>query len=146
VSAALWGCDAVRYTRATPIFLLAGLVLGGCRFIPEGAVEYDPPPIYRQWWLETVQCIGQGGQFDDVTWYRAPGPFFDCPAGDGNCLGWWGTNHEIYIANEWLGFDTLVRHEMIHELIGRGDHPSPPFYTPCINGFDPPDPPSETID
>ncbi|HEU4649532.1 MAG TPA: hypothetical protein VFS33_10770 [Gemmatimonadales bacterium] len=58
-----------------------------------------------------------------------PGESFDCPGG--KCVGRWNSGHKIYIASAYADNEMVVRHEMLHELIGHPGHPEPPFADPC---------------
>lgn len=110
--------------------LTAGLTLLGCdRFAPEDAVAFTPPASYRTWWEKTEACSGVRGSFDRVRWFLVPGDGFACPGG--RCAGRWETNHTIYVAEGWRDHEMVVRHEMLHDLIGHGGHPDPPFGVPC---------------
>jgi hypothetical protein len=105
-------------------------LLDGCsRFEPDGAVLIEPPAEYALWWARTEECSGLTKSLHKVEFYSVPGSSFPCPGG--KCVGRWEDNHHIYIAEAWLGQEMVVRHEMLHELIGHAGHPNPPFPAPC---------------
>lgn len=111
-------------------FSMAVVVLAaGCAFEPEGAHELSAPPAFDAWWEATTACSGLSGSFAEIRWFAVPGQAFDCPTG--RCVGRWEPGHRIYIAEEWLEHEMVVRHEMLHELIGKAGHPDPPFGTGC---------------
>jgi hypothetical protein len=46
-------------------------------------------------------------------------------------VGRWNNDHHIYIASAYLKHELVVRHEMLHDLLGRPGHPDPPFGNGC---------------
>jgi hypothetical protein len=119
--------------RSVPAGLVwaAGLlvVIGGCGFEPEGDRPIKPPAIYREWWAKTQACSGLRGNFDRVRWSVIDGASFPCSSGQ--CAGHWTTGRQIILASEWAMDEMVVRHEMLHDLIGRPGHPAPPFGEGC---------------
>lgn len=111
--------------------LFAALVLtAGCQpEIPTGAARWEPPAVYREWFARTQSCSGLRGDFDRIEWYVVPGRSFDCASGE--CAGHWQSGHTIFIAEAWVHHEMVVRHEMLHDLVGRTGHPDPPFGDPC---------------
>jgi hypothetical protein len=109
----------------------AGLLvaLTGCGFDPEGDVPMEPPPVYREWWAKTESCSGRKGNFDRVRWSVIEGRSFPCSSGE--CAGHWRTDHHIFLAGDWVMDEMVVRHEMLHDLLGRPGHPDPPFGDGC---------------
>lgn len=119
--------------RWFPVRLLwaAGLfvALSGCSFDPEGDTPLSPPPVYREWWAKTQACSGRTGNFDRVSWSVVAGESFPCSSGE--CVGHWRTDHHIFLAGAWAMNEMVVRHEMLHDLIGHPGHPDPPFGVGC---------------
>jgi hypothetical protein len=109
----------------------AGLLLAltGCGFDPEGDLPLDPPAIYREWFAKTEACSGRTGDFDRLRWSVVEGRSFPCSSGQ--CAGHWRTNHHIFLAGDWVMDEMVVRHEMLHDLLGRTGHPDPPFGVGC---------------
>jgi hypothetical protein len=106
------------------------LVLAGCQsFEPVGAVPFTPPPSYREWWTRTESCSDRRAQFDQLVWAAVPGSGFQCPSG--TCVARWEPPHRIYIAEAYLNHEMVVRHEMLHDILGRPGHPNPPFGAGC---------------
>jgi hypothetical protein len=106
------------------------ILLGGCgQFEPAHDQRINPPASYEAWWSSTEACSGRTGSFSSVQWFMVPGHSFDCP--NGKCVGRWEGKHKIYIAEDWLHSEMVVRHEMLHDLIGRPGHPDPPFGHGC---------------
>jgi hypothetical protein len=120
-----------RRRRSTGLFWTVGLVLAltACGFDPEGDEPLAPPPIYREWWAKTQACSGKTGNFERLRWSVVPGHSFPCSSGE--CAGHWSTNHEIYLADDWVMDEMVVRHEMLHDLVGHPGHPDPPFGIGC---------------
>jgi hypothetical protein len=126
-------------SRGTPIMrrsllLLAGLAglpsLGGCSpYEPSDARPIDPPAGFVTWWQKTEDCSGRTGDFQRVRWFVVPGDMFECPGGE--CVGHWQDPHHIYISEAWIDNELVVRHEMLHDLLGRPGHPNPPFGQGC---------------
>jgi hypothetical protein len=111
--------------------LWISVLLAGCSpFEPANDRPLDPPAPYRQWWAKTEACSGLSGNFERVQWFVVPGYQFDCPTGE--CVGRWESEgHRIYLAEDWVENEMVVRHEMLHDLIGHPGHPNPPFGNPC---------------
>jgi hypothetical protein len=111
-------------------WLLLSLLLGCLdNFAPAGAVPFTPPAVYRTWWNAIEACAGLWADFDRVEWYKVPGADYPCPAYEGRCDGWWQPAHAIYLAYRWHDDRHLVEHEMLHDLLQRGDHP--PVFQAC---------------
>ena len=92
---------------------------------PEVYERFDPPAEYRAWFTSTEACSGLSGEFDRLRFYRVPGAEFPCPSG--TCVARWTDDHHIYVAENYLTDEMVVRHEMLHDLIGQPGHPDPPF-------------------
>jgi hypothetical protein len=116
---------------AKGFFWAAALMLAGsgCGFDPEGDQPFNPPPQFREWWTKTEACSGRTGNFDRLRWSIVEGPSFPCSSGQ--CAGHWTTNHHIFLASKWADNEMVVRHEMLHDLLGRPGHPDPPFGIGC---------------
>jgi hypothetical protein len=115
----------LRILYATAVVSL----FGACGFDPGGDSPMDPPAVYREWWGKTEACSGLSGDFDRVQWSVVPGNGFKCSSG--TCAGHWQPDHRIYLAQDWTMNEMVVRHEMLHDLLGRPGHPDPPFGNPC---------------
>jgi hypothetical protein len=115
--------------RARTILVAYAAFLAACGFDLAGSQPWEPPAVYQEWWGKTEACSGLSGNFDRVDWMIVPGPSFRCSSG--NCVGHWGPEHKIFIASDWAQHEMVVRHEMLHELMRRSGHPSPPFGTGC---------------
>jgi hypothetical protein len=105
------------------------VALIGCGFDPEGDTRMDAPAVYREWWAKTEACAGRRADFDRIEWLVVEGRSFPCASGQ--CVGHWESSHRIWIASEWQMNEMVVRHEILHDLIGRSGHPDPPFGNGC---------------
>jgi hypothetical protein len=111
-----------------PLVAFAAL-LTACGFDPAGSQAWEPPAVYQEWWAKTEECSGLSGNFDRIEWMIVPGESFPCSSG--NCVGHWDPGHKIFLASDWTAHEMVVRHEMLHDLIRRSGHPSPPFGSGC---------------
>lgn len=105
------------------------LAAAACGFEPAGDAPIKPLSLYREWWARTEACSGRTGDFDRISWFVVEGPGFACPGGV--CAGHWESTHRIFLAGDYRQNEMVVRHEMLHELLGRPGHPDPPFGAEC---------------
>jgi hypothetical protein len=119
--------------------LVAGLGLPfiGCRQtfepeLPTGAVSFEPPTEYANWWEEVQVCSGLNGNFAAVHWYQVP-DVTDFFFGNSKPLQgrWTSASNTITLAGRLTGDSMLVRHEELHALLHSGEHPSLYFITKC---------------
>jgi hypothetical protein len=128
---------------SSAIALALAAVLGGCRDLPlapaaaqppelpPGAESLSPPDTYAEWWRATEECAGRYGDMSRVSWFLVPN-HTSFLYGTGKYDGyWWGGVHWIVLAGEKVTNGMIVRHEMLHELLGRGDHPAAYFQGRC---------------
>ncbi len=97
---------------------------------PAGAVLIDPPRVYTMWWRLTEACSGVTGDLASVRWYDVPNASEIVVAGSPEQGYWWADGDRIVIAGKDLLAGQLVRHEMLHALIGAG-HPHEYFMDKC---------------
>jgi hypothetical protein len=116
-------------SRLSFLLIASALFLAACGFDPGDDSPMSPPAVYREWWAKTAACSGLTGDFDRVQWSVVPGQGFKCASG--TCAGHWEPDHHIYVAQDWTMNEMVVRHEMLHDLLGRPGHPDPPFGDPC---------------
>lgn len=110
-----------------------GMLLGmGCLsepFAPSGARPFVAPAEFGLVWAEVAACAQVAGEIARVSWFvvetDASG-FFPCPEHWRGCLGWWAPKHTIYLSRRAVDDPTrwTVRHEMLHDLMQTGDHPT----------------------
>ena len=101
--------------------------------LPDGAVPMTPAPTYAEWFTRTEACAGLSGDFEEIEWYVVPDvSTFETEMGDK--VGLWeqtGGVNRITIAGAYTEHEMVVRHEMLHELLGREGHPQEYFVTRC---------------
>ena len=94
--------------------MLALSSLGCALFEPPTDHPYDPPPTYRDWWMQTERCAGvRRGTFDRLR-------FFVLPEDDrhaGRRFGW-----SIWVRGPYLMSRRVVEHEMLHVLLDDNSH------------------------
>jgi hypothetical protein len=73
----------------------------------------QPPAAYQQFWGEVELCSGLEGSFERVDWFLTE--YF--PDGS-DILGQWNSRHEITIRYAWRFQPYVVKHEILHELLG----------------------------
>ena len=99
--------------------------------LPSAAEALTPPATYADWWRATEECAGLRGDLSRITWFVVPGRT-SFTYGTGQYDGyWWNGVHWILLAGEKVENPLVVRHEMLHELLGRGDHPAEYFQRRC---------------
>ena len=119
---------------------LAGLChVSACRYFtepdpwfPASAIPLDPiPDRYPDLWSDTERCSGLHGTLASVHFYVVP-HVTSWQVGNKSVLGVWEKHgNRIILAEFTVDFDIVVRHEMLHALLGRGDHPREYFVVRC---------------
>jgi hypothetical protein len=97
---------------------------------PAAAVLIEPPRVYTMWWRLTEACSGVTGDFSSIRWYDVPDASQIVVAGRPEQGYWWSDGDRIVLAGQDLLAGQLVRHEMLHALIG-GGHPQEYFTDKC---------------
>ncbi len=137
-----WPLAAVAASAAT-------LAVPGCATGPDddapGLVRalLVPDQAYRDWWDEIGDCAGLQGDFDRLRFFEVVAPLFlngsRFPCGGGDlCNGIWEPPHDITLAPAHLDSERLVKHEMLHDLLGVTGHP--PVFETCDVTWDGGDP------
>ncbi len=130
------GCALGRLLK--PILGLLCIALGASVACSEpigpesvGVIErYSPPEVYRTWWAEVEACSGLQGDFDRVRWY-VKGQSGQFRYRGAYVFAYWWPSHEIVIAGGQVANDMVVRHEMLHDLLGSGEHSPEYFVSRC---------------
>jgi hypothetical protein len=115
-----------------------GVAGAGCEIssAPVNAHRVAAPPSYATWWHETEECSGLTGDLQRVDWFVVPadsdGGFWCADGPDYTCAGEWVAPHSIYLAGPsrtypvgYVADEWTVKHEMLHDLVGRPGHPTP---------------------
>ena len=122
-------------TRGLATGLLSIVLFAVCGRItaplPAGTIGFSPPSVYRTWWKMTEACSGRVADFSAVSWYILPGTDELPDSVDGVGGRWYARGDRILLAGgeEWDG--SLVRHEMLHALLGAVGHPRAAFIGDC---------------
>jgi hypothetical protein len=100
--------------------------------LPRGAVSLDVPAIYSVWWDEIEGCSGETADFAAVTWYYVPGEGGFQAGASADVVGVWQPMRNSITLAEWVIDNPLVvRHEMLHAILRRTDHPPKYFVDAC---------------
>ena len=113
----------------------AAAALHGCDLptepFPASAVPFTPPPAYQAWWQLTEACAGVQRDFSRIQWYVVPGAETIAVRGGEYHGAWYSEGNRIVLAEQAQMSGALVRHEMLHALIGRGGHPREYYRSRC---------------
>jgi hypothetical protein len=133
----------LRSLKTQSAIAFAFAAAGACRDIPlapptppelpAGAEALAPLATYADWWQATENCAGRHGDMSRVSWFAIPDHasfIYGSTSYDGY---WWNGVHWILLAGEKVTDGMIVRHEMLHELLGRGDHPPEYFQGRCAD-------------
>ena len=94
----------------------------------------QPPAVYQLWWNVVERCSGVSGDFTAVRFYQDPGESVVHTNGD-SANGYWFRDGNRIVVGQYRVYDgQLVRHEMLHALIGKtaGEgHPPEYFVEKC---------------
>ncbi|HJQ21499.1 MAG TPA: hypothetical protein VJ867_14210 [Gemmatimonadaceae bacterium] len=121
-------------TRSVAAFSAAVIaaVLAACDWPtpPRNARLYAPPIVYARWWKMTEECSGRTARLADLKWYRTPGAVVTLHGKQ--VAGYWASNGNfIVVAEDYMKFGRVVRHEMLHALVRQGGHPREDFLEKC---------------
>ena len=99
--------------------------------LPPDAVPFGPPPVYAQWWADVEACAGRQAPAGRVRWFVVPRVESFVADGRRDNGLWIDHYRYIVLAESGLSDSLLVRHEMLHDLTGRVDHPAEYFVERC---------------
>lgn len=112
--------------RRGPTAIVCASLAAACVFGPEDSElkkeRFDPPAIYRTWWVEAQECSGKQGDFDRLRFFEVLAPLdedgwlFPCRP-DLQCSAFWEPPHDIVLAPAVLTIERFVKHEMLHDLL-----------------------------
>jgi hypothetical protein len=129
-----------RLKPASPAALVIGVILMGCGSLepsepalPPLAVRIEPPVSYHQWFAATTACSGLDGTPEVVEWYVVPGAASFRVEGADRVGMWQRVNgrSQIVIAGAYQNHEMVVRHEILHHLLGQAGHPPELFEERC---------------
>ena len=125
-----------RVTRLSVVLLVVGCsgltgpasLLSGEHFSVYGPVFLDPPPPkYEVWWRETVECTQLRKDILGVAFFGA-----DSIVGlDGKKAVGLRRRAMIAIAWPWIDHEGVVKHEIVHELLGGDTKHNSPLFGNC---------------
>jgi hypothetical protein len=99
--------------------------------IPPGASQFRAPPVYSRWWSETEACSGLTEDLQAIRWFSVPG-VAALHVGEADALAYWNRrSNVIVVADSQSGNGSIVRHEMLHALLGINGHPRAQFLGRC---------------
>jgi hypothetical protein len=136
------------------VVAVALLLLTGCKEtlvplpLPEGSRPFVPEPVFRAWWAQMEACSGKSAPFDRVTWYVVPGEVpFRVPNHPQPVVGYWDPADNRIVVLQFLPNRRapLIRHEALHAITKRLDHPDEYFVEKCGAVIDGPENPNPTI-
>ena len=101
--------------------------------LPAGSEPFSAPAAYRLWWQMAETCSGRTASFDRVQWYVVPGASSLSSTDTGLQGEWFADGNRIVLAGESQLDGSLVRHEMLHSLLGpaAANHPRDQFLGRC---------------
>ena len=100
------------------------------QFVVSGSVPFTAPDIYAQWWRDTEACSGRTADFGRIKWFVVPeASAFEFRGG--SYSGYWWETHDVVLAGRMIDQASVVRHEMLHDLLGTGTHPPEYFGGRC---------------
>jgi hypothetical protein len=125
-----------QYRRIASICVAGLLLAGACKEptgtipFPEDAVEIAPSAPYARWWAMTQSCADHARPMAMVRFYVVPGLAID--DGTTRYAGYWFRDgNRIVLAKPYATDGAVVRHEMLHALLQRGDHRRADFVDRC---------------
>ena len=114
------------------LLALSGFMVG-CELPWQVEDEYElasVPDDYLVWFMEVSTCMGRPGQgtparFSRIQWHA--GTDILNPSEGRRAWGLWTEPHKITIREDKLLQEHVVKHEIVHDLLGRGSHDGPHF-------------------
>lgn len=99
--------------------------------LPRDTLALGPLPVeYDAWWRVTEACADLQGDLTAVRWYTTPGDGLRVGATTFDAY-WFAAGNTIVVARPYVRDGPVVRHEMLHALLRRGDHPAAYFQGRC---------------
>ena len=117
--------------RAVLLFALLGCDLATEPPFPASGVPFAPPAQYALWWSMVEACAGRSGDMTQIAWYTLPGQSALRVWGETFHGYTWNDPDRILLADGVMHDGGLIRHEMLHALLGPGGHPRAFFRDRC---------------
>lgn len=124
----------VRDPVAALLIALAACTTPTEPHFPDDAIALGVPPQFALWWRMTQACSGLRGDLGAVHWYVQPDvETLSIPGDHDKQYGgyWWAIGNRVLLTEKAVTDGWLVRHEMLHVLIGRAGHPRGDFVDRC---------------
>lgn len=123
--------------RKGVLTLVAVLALASCESpwtVLLGEEMQAVPETYETWFGQVARCLGMPERatrerFELIRWFTAADIYNATE--DQHAWGLWEEPHTITLLDGHELQAWVVKHEMIHDLLGRGGHPEPWFDT-CV--------------
>jgi hypothetical protein len=89
-----------------------------------------PPAVYRTWFAEVADCVAgevdsREGRYERIEWYTATDIYHE--EATTHAVGLWVAPHKVVIRSDHLDRAFVVKHEIVHDLLGTGGHGSDRF-------------------
>jgi hypothetical protein len=97
---------------------------------PDDAIEVSPSAPYARWWSMTQSCAQHSRPMGQVRFYVVPRLSID-DGGTRYAGYWFRDGNRVVLAQPYATDGAVVRHEMLHALLQRGDHRRVDFVDRC---------------
>lgn len=114
----------MRRATLTAVSALA-LALTACAFEPATDERLQPTDEYPGWWQAVEACSQQTGDYRRIEWYVLQPADMTHGVAEGYHLGGYTVGSRVWIAAAYVSNRLIVQHEMLHVLIGDGNHSRP---------------------
>jgi hypothetical protein len=95
------------------------------------SADFSVPPQFDLWWRMTESCSGRSGDLGKIHWQVAPGAYLSIAGTDTVVAEWTAAGNRIVVTQDAMRDPAVVRHEMLHALLGVTTHPAAAFRDSC---------------
>ncbi|MEO7711806.1 MAG: hypothetical protein ABIV10_02675, partial [Gemmatimonadaceae bacterium] len=99
--------------------------------LPQGATAFTAPAVYTTWWEMTKACSSRSGSLAAISWYVVPAALPLALDGQSVSAYWSAGSNQIVISAAVAEDGPVIRHEMLHALLGSKGHPREEFLGRC---------------
>jgi len=99
--------------------------------LPQGAPPFTAPALYTTWWDMTKACSGRSGSLAAISWYKVPAGVPLELDGQSVSAYWSAGSNQIVVSAAVTEDGPIIRHEMLHALLGSKGHPRGEFLGSC---------------